>query len=183
MLAAAGVMLAVLVTSASCTGGDGLSNGPLSVVGGDTVVSSKAEPGTTIAYGYNRVTNKGPDSVVNLTAELVPVPGNDYSGVSIGGVMVTEGEAARVGYYGAGPWPDGEFSKIAMPLKGYTVKPDGLQVSLLFVVRVSGKGQWRWPSTRITYETGGVAYSEEVSNGFLICSPATADCDPAPNTP
>lgn len=165
-------------TAFACTEGNATSGGPLVIAGGDSTVSIRTDPQTLVAYGYNMVTNLGPEPVANAAAELVRDEDGDYSGVEVEAVKVVETEARHLDYLGAGQWPFPTLEHAAAPLDGYTFKPDGRRVELLFIVKVTTTGRWLWPKTRIAYEAGGKRYAEEISNGFLICAPANAECDP-----
>jgi hypothetical protein len=179
-LLAAGIAAAVLASGGCSTAPS--AQGPLSIGDDGSESGIPVDVGTVMTYGYNIARNTGRCDVSLESAALVP--DGSVDGATVEGTFVvdlSELDGSAVGVVSEFP-PTGWPRSVLKRVRGTTLGPaprDGAGGhELVFAVRVTKPGNWRFRGVQVTYRAAGERYTATARNALRLCAPATASCEP-----
>jgi len=173
---AAAVLVAVAAATTFFGGRYASSRGPVQFLAGTEETSTTgihSDAGDLVVFGGNVARNSGAAAAVLTSAELVgDVPDSGAKLIEVRALDPTRSDNELIA---AAPWPYEDYAARSVPLEGYHLQA-GADVELLFVVQVVAYGSWHWPTTAVTYTSGGTGYRSTTGAGFQICAPRSWDC-------
>lgn len=158
-------------------------SGPLQTGEGAGISTSgfDTEPGATVAFGLNTLTNTGASTVVLDTMSLVAE--TEAAAAQLADVVTTEELWAIDATYGpelfaVGPWPTDRPVGELHPLRGYVVDPEST-VELVIVLRIKSAITARWSGIAVRYAYRGDTFTTTTTDGLKLCaiSRGSEPCD------